>query len=139
MPARDALPHNNLGVHLSASGDSRGAGRAFREAIRLRPDYPEAHSNLGTAVAQAGRSGRRRGTDTRRRSASSPTPPSPTSTSAPHSAISGDLARAAVLEFREATRLAPEDPDAHCNLGHGRSEISGSFPKPSPQWNAVTR
>ncbi len=122
----DALPHNNLGVHLSASGDSRGAGRAFREAIRLRPDYPEAHSNLGTELR---RQGDLAGAVDEHKEAVRLKPDSAIAHLNLGAALgdSGNLP-GAVLEFREATRLAPEDPDAHCNLGHALRDL-GQFPQ----------
>ena len=36
-------------------GQPDEAIRQFQEAIRLKPDYAEAHSNLGTAFFQQGR------------------------------------------------------------------------------------
>lgn len=50
-----AEAHNVLGLMLgrkSAPGDEVVA--AFREAIRTRPDYAEAHNNLGLVLLQAG-------------------------------------------------------------------------------------
>jgi tetratricopeptide (TPR) repeat protein len=38
-------------------GQPDEAIRHFQEAIRLKPDYAEAHSNLGTAFYQQGRTG----------------------------------------------------------------------------------
>src|SRR5439155_15834903 len=42
------------GVRLE-NGDVARAEAAFREAIRIQPDYAEAHSNLGNALAEANR------------------------------------------------------------------------------------
>lgn len=36
-------------------GKPNEAMKAYREAIRLRPDYPEAFNNLGAAQAEAGK------------------------------------------------------------------------------------
>ena len=38
-----------------SKGDHGTAIRHYREAVRLRPDYTEAHSNLGTALLSTGR------------------------------------------------------------------------------------
>ncbi len=46
------VAQNNLGVSLREP-DQRMAH--FEEAIRLRPDYPEAQNNLGQALLSAGR------------------------------------------------------------------------------------
>ena len=45
------IAHNNLGAALH----SAGAIPHFQEAIRLRPQYPEAQNNLGEALITAGR------------------------------------------------------------------------------------
>src|SRR6185295_14888171 len=37
----------NLAVMLARKGDSDGAISAYRQALQLRPDYAEAHNNLG--------------------------------------------------------------------------------------------
>lgn len=38
---------NNLGVLLKNTGDAEGSRRSFEQALRLRPDFPEAEWNLG--------------------------------------------------------------------------------------------
>ena len=47
--------HNDLGTLLAQSGDLAGAEREFREAVRLKPDYAEARSNLERAEALGAR------------------------------------------------------------------------------------
>ena len=42
--------HNNLGDALKDSGQLDEAVAAFREAIRLKPEYADAHSNLILAL-----------------------------------------------------------------------------------------
>ncbi|MGH9373008.1 MAG: tetratricopeptide repeat protein [Vicinamibacterales bacterium] len=50
-----AETHNVLGLLLGRSGVSTDDVAAeFREAIRLRPDFAEAHNNLGLVLIQAG-------------------------------------------------------------------------------------
>ena len=77
----DALAHFNLGNALHGSAERAGAIAAYREAIRLKPDYAAAHSNLGNALSSSG-DGAGRSPHSARRSASSPTSPRPTATSA---------------------------------------------------------
>jgi tetratricopeptide (TPR) repeat protein len=45
----------NAGNLLLEAGDIDGAIARFETAIRLDPDYPEAHHNLGVAYRRAGR------------------------------------------------------------------------------------
>jgi tetratricopeptide (TPR) repeat protein len=52
----NAEAHNNLcAVSLAAGGDMSVAIPACERAVRLRPNYPEAHFNLARAYASAGR------------------------------------------------------------------------------------
>jgi tetratricopeptide (TPR) repeat protein len=47
--------HNVLGLLLGRTGaDSGRVAAEFREAIRLRPDFAEAHNNVGLVLIQAG-------------------------------------------------------------------------------------
>jgi tetratricopeptide (TPR) repeat protein len=47
----------NAGNLLLEDGDIAGAVARFELAIRLDPDYPEAHHNLGVAYRRSGRPG----------------------------------------------------------------------------------
>jgi tetratricopeptide (TPR) repeat protein len=50
-----AASHNVLGLILGRQGaQSTDVAAAFKEAIRLRPDFAEAHNNLGLVLIQAG-------------------------------------------------------------------------------------
>ena len=46
------LAHNNLGTALVAKGQMDEAIRQYQEALRLKPDYADAHCNLGAALAR---------------------------------------------------------------------------------------
>jgi tetratricopeptide (TPR) repeat protein len=48
----------NLGNALRANGDLPGALVAYQKAITLRPDFAEAHNNLGVALRDQGLAGR---------------------------------------------------------------------------------
>jgi tetratricopeptide (TPR) repeat protein len=45
----------NLGTVLEAQGRPDGAQAAYREALRLHPEFPEAHCNLGVLLRRSGR------------------------------------------------------------------------------------
>src|SRR6516225_8242497 len=48
--------HSNLGNALNALGRPAEAEASYREALRLRPNYPEVlHNNLGGALSALGR------------------------------------------------------------------------------------
>ncbi|RQS98946.1 tetratricopeptide repeat protein, partial [Burkholderia contaminans] len=49
----DASYFNNLGNMLRESGRLDDAIERYRRAVALRPDYPEAHNNLGNALRDA--------------------------------------------------------------------------------------
>ena len=56
---RDSAPtHYNLGFALSARGRRDEAIAAFEEALRIDPDYAQAHNNLGALLQIAGQTGR---------------------------------------------------------------------------------
>src|SRR3546814_11326445 len=46
---------NNLGSVLHDLGQGQDAVRALDEALRLQPDYPEAHANRGMALQELSR------------------------------------------------------------------------------------
>jgi len=49
------MAHNNLGLALQGEGRLDDAAEQYREAIRIRPAYPEALYNLGNVLAAQGR------------------------------------------------------------------------------------
>jgi hypothetical protein len=76
-----ALYHGNLGEMYRLAGRPQDAIAAARRAIELRPDYPEALSNLGVALYEV-RSFRKPPTPTARPSRPSPILPKRTAISA---------------------------------------------------------
>jgi Ca-activated chloride channel family protein len=49
---KEAVLYNKQGLELYKSGKFEEAVQAFKQAIKLKPDYDEAHLNLGDAYAQ---------------------------------------------------------------------------------------
>ncbi len=86
---RRAGRHNDQGARLAARGDLAGAILEFREVLRLVPESPQARTNLGNALTQAGTSARN-----------------------PAMLTEG------IEQQRAAVRLAPEDPRIRRNLGN---------------------
>jgi tetratricopeptide (TPR) repeat protein len=104
----------NLGVEL-LKNQPYAAMRQFQEAIRLKPDYAEAHYNLGFALDQQGQ------TDAAIGEYETAIRLDPDDAES-HNGIGhvlaekGELAEA-IRQFQEAIRLKPDYTDAHYNLG----------------------
>jgi Flp pilus assembly protein TadD len=108
------LTCNNLGELLLKQPATRPEAIVYLErALRLHPDYPEAHNNLGLALAQGGR------TDEAIAHLSRAVQLKPTMAEA-YNNLGISLARAgraaeAVGEFRHAAALAPARPNIEEN------------------------
>jgi FimV-like protein len=106
--------HNTLGGILVGAGDHT-AEAAFREAIRQRPDYAEAHYNLAQLVASADRLAEAEA-HLVRALAHAPR-------MAEASEMLGNLRAArgawpeAIARYREALRAKADFPRAHLGLG----------------------
>jgi Flp pilus assembly protein TadD len=98
----DAELRNDLAIALRKTGDLDAAIVEFGNATRLRPDYPDAHMNLSTALGATPRT-------------------------APD--YEGRM-QAALAECREALRLQPEFPVAQSHLGfllYERGDLPGAI------------
>lgn len=105
---------NNLGVALNAEGNPTEAVRWYREALRVRPVYPEAQSNLGVALVALGDA---KGAIRHLEEALTIWPGYANGRNNLGTAqeAAGDLP-AALGQYREAVRLDPEHARAHNNL-----------------------
>jgi tetratricopeptide (TPR) repeat protein len=104
-----------LGSTLRAQGKLAEAVAAFKEAIRLKPDFPEAHYNLGLSLAAQKKFPE---AVAAYREALRLKPDLPQG----HYNLGLSLAAQnksaeAVAAFKEAIRLKPDDPEAHFHLG----------------------
>jgi tetratricopeptide (TPR) repeat protein len=126
-PQHSATPesHNVLGLMLGrkgAPGDEVAA--AFRAAIRLRPDYAEAHNNLGLVLIQSGKD--EEGIAALREAARLAPAYADARTNLGAALTPTDV-DAAIKELEEAVRLAPGSVKALFNLAvaYGASPTHG--------------
>ena len=111
---------NNKGVSLYHLGLRDEAIRACREAIRIRPEYAEAHSNLGIALTD------KRDLDGAIKECREALSIRPDFAEAHHNMgnalyAKGDL-DGAIEEYREAIKIRPNHAKAHYNLGNALSD-----------------
>jgi protein O-mannosyl-transferase len=117
------LARNNLGRELLQEGRPGDAEGQFREAVRIQPDSPEAHANLGNALDALGLSllRSRSFSEAARefRSAIASDPAHATAHNNLGLALAG-MGRLpeAVAEYRAALALDPGLPESHLNLGN---------------------
>src|ERR1035437_1320761 len=124
--------HSNLGVILMSTGRETEAAAAFEAAVRLPPDDPDYHVNLGLALAQM--PGRMADAIAEYQTALRTDPHLP----AAHlnlglalTSMPGRLQDAiaeyqkAIAEYRTAVRSEPELWEAHFNLGLAYAQIAG--------------
>ena len=99
---RGAEIHNNLGTALVALGDLAGAEAAFRQALAIRPGFPEAQANLDQVAGAAGRC-----SATER----------PASSATPTAAARGGAAQAARRALRRGRLHLPGHPGRRRRVG----------------------
>jgi Flp pilus assembly protein TadD len=111
--------HFMLGTVLQQQGDAKGAEDAFRRAIQIAPDSAEAHLSLAQVLrrgnaAEAASAELREAERLRQKKADQQAATFAIDLGKRRLA-SHDLA-GATESFREAVRLAPDDPQAHLHL-----------------------
>jgi eukaryotic-like serine/threonine-protein kinase len=110
----EALDEMNRGIALKGQGRDREAEAAFREAIRLRPNYAEAHANLSWVLNDQNQA-KEAEREAREAIRAKPTLPEG------HFNLGNALDNQrryteAEAAYREAVRQRPAYPEAHCNL-----------------------
>ena len=117
----DPVYFSNLGIVLRDLGRLTEAEASCREALRLQPDYTEAHVNLGNALLDLGRPVE---AEASYREALRLRPNYPEAHNNLGNALL-DLGRAAEARasYREALYLRPDYPEAHNNLGNALLDL----------------
>ena len=122
LDPQDAGAHNNLGVLLQhAQGRLKEAEESCRQAITLKPDYAEAHYNLGNTLKKQGR------LDEAEASYTQAITLKPDYAEA-HYNLGNTLKELGRLEeaetnYRKAIALKPDYAEAHNNLGVTLQEL----------------
>ena len=111
-----ARPTTTSARHLADRGQVDEAIAHYRKALEIKPDFAEAHNNLGAVLAGRGQS--RRGYR--------PIPQGPgnqprlglrLTTNLGHALADGGQIEEAIAQYRKTLELKPGDADAHYNLG----------------------
>jgi protein O-mannosyl-transferase len=115
------LIENNLGVQLRNAGRYAEAAARFREALRINPEYADAHYNLGSLLAVLGES---EAAAVHLREAIR-IDPADADAHANLGLIYSAAGRSedALRHVREVALLRPADADAHYNLGNALARL----------------
>jgi Flp pilus assembly protein TadD len=111
--------HFMLGTVLQQQGDAPGAEAAFRRAIQMAPDSAEAHLGLAQLLrrrgeAEAARAELHEAERLRKRKADQQA--AAFAIDLGQRQLAGNDLAGAIQSFRDAVRLAPDDPQAHLRL-----------------------
>jgi len=126
LRALETLPHDPeclflAGAYQKMTGNVEQAIKKYRETIRLRPDYAEAHQLLGAALVEQGRfeEACKHFREVQRIN--------PDDAHAHHmvGAVLSELGRydEALVHYREAARLKPDDANTHYNLAFALTRL----------------
>lgn len=140
-----ARPYDNLGIVLLARSDLAGAATEFETALRIRPDYAEAHYDLGKALARI--PGRLPQAIAEFQAALHDRPNySPTLFyTLVHIGLGDALAREhgrmpeASEQYEQALKLDPNSAEAHYDLGSALAWMPGRTPDAVAEWQTALR
>jgi tetratricopeptide (TPR) repeat protein len=136
------MADNNLGVYLMDRGSLDGAVSHLEEAVRLKPDYSDAHNNLGNALSKI--PGRSAEAISEFEAALRLEP----GMAQAHANLGSVLARApgrqaeAVDQLRAALRGNEDNPDyaiVHANLAALLAKFQGHLPDAIAEYEAALR
>lgn len=117
---REAETHFSRAGILYEKRDLNGAVAEYSEALRVKPDFPEAHNNLGMVLAAKGDYD---GAISEYREALRFNPDHPNAHNNLGNTLmcKGDRA-AAIREYRKVIRIKPDHASAHNNLGNALNQ-----------------
>jgi protein O-mannosyl-transferase len=132
------MAHNNLGLWYRNNGEPDKALQHYKEALRLRKDYPQAHNNLGILYEDRGDL---EGAAAQFREALRTTK----DYVAAHNNLGNVLGKMpghvseSIDQLREAVRLQPSFASAHNNLGAALSKVPGGLDEAIAQYTEALR
>ena len=130
------MAYNNLAVELAAAGKTAEALDHYRSALKIRPNYPEAHNNLGNLLA--GQPGAEGEALLHYREALRLRP----GFAEAHTDLANLLARTpggdeeALEHYMEALRLRPDDPGTRFGLAALLARLPGREREAEEQYRA---
>jgi tetratricopeptide (TPR) repeat protein len=132
------MAHNNLGLWYRNHGEPEKALKHYKEALRLRSDYPQAHNNLGVLYEDKGEM-----------EAAAAQFRAALATAKDYVAAKNNLGNVlgkmeghlgeSVDQLRETVRLQPDFADAHNNLGAALSKMPGHIDEAIAQYKEALR
>src|SRR5271166_4273163 len=132
------MAHNNLGVWYKGRGEAEKAATEYREALRLRRDYPQAHNNLGVWLEDRGELDQavlhfREAVRLKKDFAAAEN-----NLGSALGKLPGRLDEA-IGHFREALRIQPDFAAAHANLGTALMNTPGRLDEAIAHFEAAAR
>ena len=132
------MAHNNLGLWYRNHGEPAKALEHYREALRLRKDYPQAHNNLGILLEDRGDL---EGAAAEFREALKVTKDYVAARNNLGNVLgkmTGHVTES-IEQLREAVRLQPGFASAHSNLGAALSKVPGGLDEAIVQYKEALR
>ncbi|MGD0058242.1 MAG: tetratricopeptide repeat protein [Verrucomicrobiia bacterium] len=113
---RCAEADNELGILVQGAGQVQEAVRHYEQALRLNPDFADAHRNLGNALMQTGRiqeaiAHYEQALRTRPDFFEA-------NNNLGNALLQSGRIQEAIEQFQQALHINPDFADAHCNLGN---------------------